>query len=277
MCITSKKSEMKSTKIASLVDYYTGRHHLVYANNVHNLHRGPNCLILPIPGEIIEVHDTTAYHSFMDELADNFREPVGRGLSTAKGKGNIVIKEVGVYTVLICNKIVPDEIMKTLKKVDHWKRPDISEELMSWYASFYGKNAQLLICCFDNLEMEKAQPVWVEYAPFNMLAAFYPAVDSHNGEPPQMDKWVDRDHQLYFGVIGPRRYESYMKRCNFSASVPQIFKEAYWRKFNDMVQNGPNCDWNIELQPKAKDGIGSLIGATSLQQAFKKKEYDIVW
>lgn len=247
MCISTAFADLSSTKIGFVADYTTKLHHLFYANNVQNLSNGPNAMILPIPGVIQKIHDTTPFNNFMEDISRRFAPPIFRssklGASVAKG---ITIEEVGAYTVLRCPLINAKAILQALQLVPKNKRPALSSELISWYRDFYGKQTNLAICCFDSKQMIKAQPIWIEYQPNDFAIGFYPGADSHDGTPPKIGSTVDRDQQLFFGAV----LNDQPGNVHFSQSVPFPIKNAHWTKFNHVFDSdgtGENGDWYTRI------------------------------
>ncbi len=254
MCISTAPAELNSTKIGFVADFTTKLHHLFYANSVQNLSDGPNAMILPIPGVIQKIHDTTDFGNFMEDIARHFA-PVYRGtkLGTGISKG-VSIVEVGAYTVLSCDSIDPEAIAKALQLVPENKRPTISADLLNWYRDFYGSKANLAICCFDSKQLTKAQPIWIEYKPKDFEMGFMPGADSHDGTPPRMGVLVDRDHQLFFGMV----IDDFSKNVHFSQSVPAVINNAQWIKFNNIGSVGKNCDWIIVPHEEISGNVSLL-------------------
>jgi hypothetical protein len=252
MCISTAPAELFGTKIGFVADYTTKLHHLFYANSVQNLSNGPNAMILPIPGVIQKIHDTTDFGNFMEDISHAFAPPMMRsgklGASVAKG---ITIEEVGAYTVLRCPVINAFAIEAALKQVPENKRPAISSALITWYRDFYGAQTHLAICCFDSKQMIKAQPIWIEYQPNDFAIGFYPGADSHDGTPPKIGKLIDRDQQLFFGAV----LNDQPGNVQFSQSVPFPIKNANWLNVGNVQGLGQNGDWYINVREFEEFGL----------------------
>lgn len=254
MCITTARAELSKTKIGLIADYITRLHHLFYANNVQNLSDGPNCMILPIPGQIKKLHDTTPYNKFMDELDRAFpprqmRSSDSRSLSASK---SITIEQVGAYTVVRCESIDANAIQKALETLPENIQPKIGLPLLKWYEEFYGKGHQLILCCFNNKELKQAQPVYVEYVPINFSIGFFPGADSHDGNPPRMGKPVDRDHVLFFGTrANLSRAMARPVIFTENVNVPKVIQYSDWNRFtlNGDISSTYNCDWHLHIDP----------------------------
>lgn len=266
MCITSNKAELSATTIANIVDFKKKQHNLFYQNKMQNLADDGNCMILPIPGRIIALHDTTPFGKFLDDIIKKLT-PIGRSMSQASQKG-ISLSQVGQYTVLTCDKIDPKEIIRAISSLDKSIRPSINARLIEWYREFYGPEWQLVLACFNNKVELKAQPLWIEYGPFDFNKVFFPGADSHNGEPPLIGQPVDRDHSLLLGTYASNSRGN----LNFGPEFmgPKIITDTQWNLVKNQlfpVNMTTNGDWWGELDPVLK----KIFKSFSLNT---KKEYN---
>lgn len=268
MSITSDLAELIGTIIANLVDFENSRHNLFYQNKMQNFSDGGNCMILPIPGKINKLHDTTEYGTFLEDIVKKLT-PLSRSMSKGVSKG-ITISQVGQYTVLQCDSIDPKAIWREIGKLDSKIRPSINSRLIEWYREFYGPEWQLILACFNNKQELKAQPLWIEYEPFDFSKVFYPGADSHNGEPPLIGKPVHRDHTLLLGTYASNS----VGNVNFDPKFkgPKIIIDALWKLIENerfMMNMTSNGDWWGELDPVLNKTFKSFLLNT-------KKEYNAI-
>ncbi len=269
MCITTDLAELIGTIIANLVDFENRRHHIFYQNKMKNLTDGGNCMILPIPGVITGLHDTTPYGSVLCDIVNKLT-PLGRSMSKGGSQG-ITVSQIGQYTVLKCDSIDPKAILRAICTLDKSIRPSINARLIEWYREkFYGPEWQLVLACFNNKQVLKAQPLWIEYDPFDFTKVFFPGADSHNGEPPLIGKPVHRDHKLLLGT-----YSSNSKgNLNFGPEFqgPEIISDAKWKLIHNegfMMNMTINGDWWGTVDPKTQKLISFLLNTKKEYNDFK--------
>lgn len=260
MCITAGFAELENTRQGYLVDHVTKRHHIFYANYVRNLSDGPNCMILPIPGEVLELHDTTQFNEFLDESISS-TNPIPKARGMTGGDKGIQFVEVGAYMCLIARGADVDEIKKALDRLPTNKRPEISADLLEWYLNFYGEKLNLVLCCFDSNELTEAQPMWVEFIPNHFEIAFFIGADAHDGGIPQIGENVDRDIEMVFACHGIEN-ES-MQKVYFSQKVPSLLDEAIWQHLGKINTLTTNCDWQMRLTNPLKNGWDQWEEVTS--------------
>jgi hypothetical protein len=85
-----------------------------------------------------------------------------------------------------------------MDRIPENKRPQINPELLAWYEKTY-PGWSLALCCFDNKDKKKAEPLFWWYKPIDPKNLFFPAVDSHDGNPPDLTKKVPADHIILLG------------------------------------------------------------------------------
>lgn len=266
MCITTDLAELIGTIIANLVDFEKRRHNIFYQNKMQNLTDGGNCMILPIPGRITALHDTTPYGTFLDEIVKKLTPVHRAGISKSSSKG-ITISQVGQYTVLQCDSIDPKEIWRKIGRLTPSLRPSINTRLIEWYREFYGPEWQLILACFDNKQELKAQPLRIEFEPRDFNKVFYPGADSHDGEPPLIGKHVHRDHKLIFGTYS----DNSVGNVNFGPEFkgPKVISDAKWKLIHNegfMMNMTTNGDWWGTIDPVTQELKTFLLNT--------KKEYN---
>lgn len=265
MCVTSNKAHLHGTKVGLLINLLTRTHTLFYQNEMVNLASGPNCMILPILGEMLPngLTDTTVYGKFMEEIVKQTAiqsKNASRSAVSFGGKG-ITMEKVGKYDIIIAKGAETEDIVAALSMVDENKCPTIPADLLNWYKDFY-QNPQLLICCFDNADEERAQPIMVEFTPRVFEKVLLPGADSHDGKVPRIGSPTDRDHTLVLGVYGNESYDD-LSPVYFSQKVPQQIKEATWKSI-DTNNEEVNGDWGFTFSELS--GFGNVRDITEKSQ-----------
>lgn len=136
----------------------------------------------------------------LDIMCNPFKQHHSRGLKgLVSNSVKLEIFNTGIYTVVMSNK--PSLISQALQLVPENKRPAISPQLIQWYEDNY-PGYSVAVCCFDNQEAQGAQPLFWWYKPMNPQELFFPAVDCHSGQIPDLTKKVEVDHLLACAVKG---------------------------------------------------------------------------
>ncbi len=256
---TTSKSEQTDSKIANLVDFTTRRHNLFYQKK-----NGRKFMILPIPGRITSYQkETKPFGNFLNDIDKNLT-PVYLGK-----KNEITVLQNGQDTVLKFNRINPEEIIRAISKLDESIRPSIKNELIEFHSNFYRPEWQLIIVCFDN-KQEIAQPLWIEYDPFDFNKVFFPGADSHDGEPPMIGKPVNRDLTLIFGTYS----DNSVGNVNFGPEFkgPKVISDAKWKLIHDerfMMNMTTNGDWWGTIDPKTQKLTSFLLNTKKEYNDFK--------
>ena len=205
MCISTKPSRMSDTTIyaghARLDDKFV--HVLGYQNTADNLHDGPNAMILPLPTRVPVSQKNVIDVSGLDNLMKDFRdaiEPATKGgnyrgfLGDDMRKSKAIVFDSGAYTVVLAQDAM--DIPEALKRVPENKRPEANMELFKEFRVMY-PNWPVAVCCYDG--SIKTTPMFWWFEPIYPGMLFAPALDAHNGKPPDLDVEVGVDHMLVFG------------------------------------------------------------------------------
>jgi hypothetical protein len=232
MCISILPSEMKTTKILSIpVGGESLNHFLSYSNNVVNLSGTPNAMILPVPGIVKQewFYDTTPFKFFMNDISDNcsyIYDYLGRPKIISRGVELSVNFKLGQYSIYL---VPPNgSLIETISSIDTSIRPAIKNSFYDFFDEHY-KNCSFVICLFDNNETIDVQPIAFEYLPNNPNLLYFPTMDCHNGEIPNLNDKVELDHIFLFEHTG-QQPEGLVKNstvCCFD--VPSFLKERKYR------------------------------------------------
>lgn len=183
---------------------------LGYQNTAQNLWtRGANAMVLHFPaGERMtpsNVIDTSRFDKIMTDMVEALT-PRSRGMrslgAATRGASMAPVFSFahGIYHVVLSEdaRAVGD----ALKTVPEDKRPDMTPDIFDWYAAMY-PGYSLALCCFNNADAQQATPLLWWYENRQDQAWVAPAVDAHDGLPPNLSARVDVDHWL---ILGSNRY-----------------------------------------------------------------------
>ena len=234
MCVTINKAELSKTKILS-IPVGNGNHFIAYSNSVKNLSGKANAMILAIPGKTKPewFYDTTKYKNFLDDIishCDYTKHYLGiqsKGLS--RGMLSFENFQVGQYNVGLTDSFqgVLDFIKsKAVETVV------VNKSLIEFYERHY-KDWSFAVCLFDNNTTIDAQPIAFEYTPSNPDSIYFPTMDAHTGDAPDLKAFVDVDHTFIYehtGVVNRNLYQETVVLTN--ESLPNFLKERKYRCFD---------------------------------------------
>jgi len=214
MCMTLRPARLSNTIIYSAEVKRDGKIlHVIGYQNKARAARGPNAMILPIPtyGELgpENVVDTRKFKSILntyDQAVDRLR-PRTRSFGSDKRlmKGiqarSYQVFESGSYTIALAKS--SDGMREALTQVPEEKRPEIPVSFLSSLNELY-KDWPIAICCFTG-ELEAPEPLLWWFEPRFERVLFAPAIDAHDGNPPDPKVMVYRDHTLAFASFSSTR------------------------------------------------------------------------
>lgn len=177
-------------------------HVLGYQNTAENLADGPNAMLLHLPTgqltpeQFISVgSDDDVLRRMVDAVAPPEVETDGMDWMDAGPEPVVRVFEHDVYTVLLADD--PGLIPAALHRVPWKRRPQLTPELLTFYAERFPDHA-IALCCFDNADAKRAKPLLVWYSPHDPDQLTVPALDSHTGGAPDLDADVPVDHWVLF-------------------------------------------------------------------------------
>ncbi|GHF86218.1 hypothetical protein GCM10018790_74580 [Kitasatospora xanthocidica] len=200
MCISTSEAAFSGTIV------YCGRQHhpvhglihvLGYQNTAVNLASGPNALLLHLPTErLTPGHFLSAGRGadVLERMVDAVR-PIAVAVDeiawmSAQPQA-VQVFEHDVYTVLLADD--PTAIPAALRQVPAHRRPSLDPDLLRFYADHFPDHT-VAVCCFDNADAQRAQPLLLWYPPLDPDQLTVPALDSHTGAAPDLDALVPVDH-----------------------------------------------------------------------------------
>lgn len=204
MCCTVRAADLSNTKLyageAHRGDTYV--HVMAYQNKAAT--KGPNAMILPIPAATMlgpeNVIDTRSFPHFLDDIQDAVESS---GFITFGGGGELSEAQVfdtGSYTVVLAERA--SAIARALDRVPEQKRPPLNPEILRAFEDLYA-GWPLAVCCWDGTI--QAEPLLWWYEPKMPDWLFAPALDAHDGGPPNTRVQVDVDHNIAFGLARHRK------------------------------------------------------------------------
>lgn len=182
-------------------------HLLGYQNAARNLlplrknQASGNALFLPIPakpksmGPKNLLDTSTASHCLEDmEYAMVRRDgPQASGTPAAAASPMVQVFDHDIYTIVLAESATA--IPQALAKVPAARRPQLNKAIFDAYQRWY-PGWTFALCCFETRRQTEAKPMLWYYQPLNPHQLFFPALDAHDGKPPNLNALVDTDHSL---------------------------------------------------------------------------------
>lgn len=230
MCVTFAKAKLSNTILygAEVIVHNTLYHVLGYQNKVQNRSSGGNAMIIPvpsIPGAMTKANllDTSMCPHILEDMVKAIT-PVSRGATLGtRTKGmpipkGVEIFEHDIYTVVKADSAVL--IPEVLHLVPEEKRPRFSSDWFLAYDIWYPEWT-FYLCCFNNKDAARANPLLWYYQPSNTERIFLPALDSHTGDIPDLRAYVQRDHAI---VVGSCCDMTYGEEVRYTDTIPPSIK-----------------------------------------------------
>ena len=173
-------------------------HLLGYQNTALNQSNGANAMLLPIPARAGSMTAknmldlSTCPHALEDVEKAAARSIVTRTLSASPLK-RLEVFDRGLYTVVLAQDA--NDIPQALERVRPDRRPQLAPAIFEAYGKWYPKWT-FALCCFNSRQATEGAPMLWWYEPLNPDQLFFPALDAHNGEPPDLKTAVRVDHAL---------------------------------------------------------------------------------
>ncbi|MCB0353423.1 MAG: hypothetical protein KDD64_07865 [Bdellovibrionales bacterium] len=209
MCVSSSPADFVGTKLyaGEITQGSSPIHVIGYQNTAQDLSGAPNCMMIPFqssePMTEANVLDTSYCPHIITDMVDAVM-PVRatRGMKSFGGDSKgVQIFDHDIYTVVPFP--VGANIFDALRSVRNERRPRISEAMIEFWERHY-PGYHLALCCFNNAEAKAANPMLWRYRPQNPDVLVAPAIDAHDGNPPDLMHQVELDHKL---VLGSDRFE----------------------------------------------------------------------
>lgn len=159
-----------------------------------------NALFLPIPAVANSmgpknILDTSSGPNILKDL-EMLVLPVSKGRSVRSVDqlpNSVQVFSHDIYTIVLASDA--RDIAKALEKVPASRRPAMNPEIFGSYQKWY-PGWTFALCCFDVRKQTEAKPMLWYYQPRDPQHLFFPALDAHDGKPPQLGAMVATDHTL---------------------------------------------------------------------------------
>ncbi|QQR79317.1 MAG: hypothetical protein IPJ69_07985 [Deltaproteobacteria bacterium] len=201
MCIVSAPAKLTGTLIAAGIAE-RGDHYLVYQNQAEISSDASAAMLLAIPSTgPLSRENFIDFSKSPQVLVDSWpRFEVARRNSTrATGHG---VKAVdfysGNYRIFAAQSL--SDIQEALRGTEYAQKIKISEAMADFFHTSY-PGWSLALCCFNNRELQLMDPIGIIYDSLFPDHIYIPGVDAHDGNPPQLDTYVARDHRLMIGAF----------------------------------------------------------------------------
>jgi hypothetical protein len=184
-------------------------HVLGYQNVAANYATGPNAMLLHLPGVGMTQDnfvDTSGARYILRNMVHALEPPMPAfgaapgSAPTGAGPPPVQVFEHDIYTVVLATdaSLIPD----ALRLVPEHRRIPANRPLFDFYAQSYPEHA-IALCCFDNRDAARSDPLLVWYVPRDPDRLELPAVDSHTGGIPQIGASAWTDHWVILGIDEP--------------------------------------------------------------------------
>lgn len=204
MCITLEPALLSSTFIygAEVERNGTTVHVLGYQNKVANS-TGPNAMLLPFPavGKVgpENLVNGESFKSILNAYGMTVQRLQPRTKSTSEPNSSSTLRSLevfqsGSYTIALVEKA--SWLPVALRQIPITVRPRISPEIVATLARLY-PDWPIALCCFNG-NMSEPEPLFWWYEPRFRNRLFAPAIDAHDGGPPNLDAIVHRNHAIAF-------------------------------------------------------------------------------
>lgn len=206
MCISMNPGAEFSSVITAGFQVSHDVHVMAYQNKASSFY-GPNCMLLHVPGENLELVPSQNHGDFMTsmgEVVPNLLPSMAlgfgaRGLSFAPEAASFRVIQYGAYEVVLADSA--RTIANALSYVSTDKRPRVNDELLAWYDENYPDCAFVLACFNNDVEVADS-PIIVRYSPFNPDVLYATGLESHTGKPPALGAHGEpRGFKVVFGSL----------------------------------------------------------------------------
>ncbi|APR78899.1 Hypothetical protein A7982_04246 [Minicystis rosea] len=223
MCMTFSLATLARTKLyageAKLGGKYV--HVIAYQNEARSA--GPNAMILPIPAAAPlteqNVIDTRSFAGFLDDI--HWATKLTRWSSPHESRSSdalprVRIFNVGSYTVVLAAR--PAAIASVLALVPEGRRPEVNPAMLQAFDELY-PGWPLAVCCWSG--KIRPEPLLWWYEPKMPDWLFAPALDAHDGGPPDLHADVKVHHHIAFGST----LDPFGNEVNYATRPPGIARD----------------------------------------------------
>ena len=266
MCCTLYPAVLSKTVLYAGEAQVDGKlvHVLGYQNTAQNEASGPNAMILPFPTSVHmgpeNIVDTSECKDVLKTYGNMFKEQHDGRKTRSMGEysvdtDSVQVFDSGNYTVILASSSNHVKIRHALKLVDESRRPDINVDVLKRLGELY-PNWPVAVCCFNSAEMVENEPMVWWYEPKNPDQLFAPALDAHDGGPPDPKAIVQVDHTVVVGsTINPKGKDAHHVSRLTGDVRKYLANKVEGKKYDNIYL--PNGDFIIE---KNKLGKAKKVG-----------------
>jgi hypothetical protein len=240
-------------------------HVMGYQNRAENLGSGPNAMLLPIPsalpmGPENAVDMTTAKTVLRDyEKAYLANQRRNRGFSKSLGMDQDDLDEVqvfdsGSYTVVLAKDA--KYINTALGQVPEHKRPKPNPMIFDAYSKLY-PGWHIALCCYNG--SVDAEPMVWKYEPLDPSHLWLPALDGHDGNIPNLNATVQRDHTVIVSMVNSPKTK-FASEAKFRDTLPVTHQYLFGSSFHGIQTHGRTKNGDVMIPIKDIHGPFYLDG-----------------
>jgi hypothetical protein len=260
MCITLEPAKLSSTRIyAGDVTHPSGRPvHVIGYQNVVQATRGPNAMLLPFPASQVGPENLVNGAAFAEIMAAyeraiqrrNMTKGVSRGIGAAPAAAGYSVFDSGSYTIALAEKA--SFLKDAVQLVPEARRPKIATSFIIALSQLY-PNWPIAVCCFEGGDVAP-EPLFWWFESRYPDTLFAPAIDAHDGNPPNMGELVHRDHVVAFGSdAGKVHHDEHLDR-DIRRIVPAEHQWMFSRNVTGKAFQGETRNGDFACSAKALRG-----------------------
>lgn len=226
MCCTLEPATLSNTRIyAGDVTHPSGRAvHVIGYQNVVTAARGPNAMLLPFPASHVGPENLVNGAGFGSEVMAAYEQAIQRRNATigesrsaaAAYDDDCVVFDSGSYTIALAQKA--SLLKDALELVPLKRRPAIGVPFLIALSQLY-PNWPIAVCCFEGGDVAP-EPLFWWFESRYPDTLFAPAIDAHDGNPPDMGALVARDHVVAFGSDAAKAHRDERLEADIAHIVP---------------------------------------------------------
>lgn len=267
MCITLEPTTLSNTRIyAGDVTHPSGRPvHVIGYQNVVQAARGPNAMLLPFPASHVGPENLVNGAAFAEVMLayeqaiqrQHMTKGVSRGFEFGESDtADVTVFDSGSYTIALAQKA--SFLKDALRLVPLERRPVIASDFIVTLGQFY-PNWPIAVCCFEGGDVAP-EPLFWWFESRYPDTLFAPAIDAHDGHPPDLGALVQRDHVVAFGSDAARALRDRDLEADITRIVPSEHRWMFsanvtGQQFRAQTRNG-------DFALSAKALRGSVESAT---------------
>lgn len=162
-------------------------------------------------------------------------------------RGPALVFEKGNYHVVLAQNAM--DIPAALNRVPEERRPEITDRTRAIYMQYdeWFPGWQYALCCFNNSELREADPLLWWYKPMYPRYLHMPALDAHDGNPPDIHTTVLADHWVIVG--SDRMKEDLGSPVQYQDEIPDSMSTYLPKRVYGMRMSGeyPNGDFAFPI------------------------------